>query len=746
MAKGVSFEKVFEKELNDHIMPRRALIAGKKPPAGEIVSSVIKVKPAEALNLGLSGIALSGGGIRSASFNLGILQALAKHGVLKMFDYLSTVSGGGYIGSGLTSLCADGVAGVDEKTFPFRFDGDKERPEIKHLRQHSEYLAPQHSLVSLDTWRLVASYLSGLLISLVTITAILGLCSSMGIVLYPRLAHVARHLFMNPDLHDHGSMSVADSLLTIPPNFWENPATYRSDLFAPTFFALILWLACGLAYILASVWDWNLSWRRGNLRWQGRFLRLAALLAVLGALPWIMLLLDKAAITITEPRGMAFWGTLGASAFSLIGAKTLSEEARTLMGKFKKILVLVGAWAFMFLFCLTVLFVAWKLRAIPYFVIPVCLGTISVISYITDINRISMFYFYRDRLSEAFIMMRRTEDGSIESNDSMPMSAVLKKSKKALYPLVNTTVNLPGSPNLDLRGRKSDFFLLSPFYCGSDSTSYVPTEKFESNRLGLASAMAISGAATNPQYGTGTTPAMTFLMALLNVRLGVWVRSPFRGDWNPLGWNRFQRFWPGLLIKELLSWSKESDRFVSLSDGGHIENLGVYELLRRKCTFILASDAGADPKRSFEDLGNLIRKARIDFGVQILYGNVAPLRPQKETGYSKRHVAVFQINYPNPPGESKKGTLIYVKTALTDNDTEDLHQYQRDNPQFPHESTLDQFFDEAQFESYRQLGYVSGKAASDILEPGTLRVKPQFVPVPPNPPSAPTPRGETSTS
>ena len=82
---------------------------------------------APSTKLGLVGLALSGGGIRSATFHLGVIQALAKHGLLKTVDYLSTVSGGGYIGSCLSSLLNDQEVGPDQERFPLQYKmGTKE--------------------------------------------------------------------------------------------------------------------------------------------------------------------------------------------------------------------------------------------------------------------------------------------------------------------------------------------------------------------------------------------------------------------------------------------------------------------------------------------------------------------------------------------------------------------------------------------------------------------------------------------
>jgi hypothetical protein len=174
-----------------------------------------------------------------------------------------------------------------------------------------------------------------------------------------------------------------------------------------------------------------------------------------------------------------------------------------------------------------------------------------------------------------------------------------------------------------------------------------------------------------------------------------------------------KRWWPYYLVRELLGKSDERGRYINVSDGGHIENLGIYELLRRRCRIIIASDVGADPGYSFDDLANLTRMARIDLGVNIRFEeeDLRKLRPERRTKLSERHVVMGKIEY-----LEGVGTLVYVKASLTRSDSHDLHGYKQAHPTFPHETTIDQFFAEEQFESYRELGYRCGLAAAMLID------------------------------
>lgn len=144
-------------------------------------------------------------------------------------------------------------------------------------------------------------------------------------------------------------------------------------------------------------------------------------------------------------------------------------------------------------------------------------------------------------------------------------------------------------------------------------------------------------------------------------------------------------------------------RFVNVSDGGHIENLGVYSLLERRCALIIAVDGEADPHMAFPSLIRLLRYARIDLGITIDI-DVARIRALAE-GYHGAHWTVGRIDY----GDGETGVLCYLKLSLTGDERLDVLAYQAGSPAFPHESTAEQFFSEEQFEAYRALGYHIGR-------------------------------------
>jgi hypothetical protein len=209
---------------------------------------------------------------------------------------------------------------------------------------------------------------------------------------------------------------------------------------------------------------------------------------------------------------------------------------------------------------------------------------------------------------------------------------------------------------------------------------------------------------------------MAFLLTVFNARLGWWVGNPRWRDAAPLPGPKFALRY---LFSELLGQTTGASKFVNLSDGGHFENLGLYELVRRRCRFILVCDGEQDGDLTFGSLGGAIRKCRADFGVEIDI-NPEPIRFD-DHGYSRTHCVVGRIWYKDEetvldagltrdtfpvgtPARPSCGWLVYLKSSLTGDEPADVIEYGRSHPTFPHQSTSNQFFTESQFESYRRLG------------------------------------------
>jgi hypothetical protein len=201
---------------------------------------------------------------------------------------------------------------------------------------------------------------------------------------------------------------------------------------------------------------------------------------------------------------------------------------------------------------------------------------------------------------------------------------------------------------------------------------------------------------------------MAFLMTVFNIRLGLWMQNPDRVSANVPFTGRGPILGLRALAMELFGKTDANWDYVHLSDGGHFENLGLYELVRRRCRFIVVSDAGQDRGRHFDDLGNAIRKVRIDLGVPIDFTDRISIYPKAVDGKPAAGAAYFavgRIDYTPVDGkDARPGLLVYVKPAIIEEEPYDVTNYARRSRDFPHETTADQWFSESQFESYRALG------------------------------------------
>ena len=625
------------------------------------------IRPSSSANL--VGIAFSGGGIRSATFNLGVLQGLAEKGILRFCDYLSTVSGGGYIGSCLSSVLDNPAASPERDRFPFlpraetKFD---EKKEVKWLRQHSNYLAVDTSFFGWDIWRMIGMYLSGLVLTNLVPFALLLLIAYLGHTLESGFADaliIARLVLV-------GSLScfiamvlarIAMARLTLQLQQRKQHEYVQAGLAATgVFFAVVAGMML-LTHYLPQFQARISTWLHGS--------------AVVSAVALL------AGLVRSENKWLrSFFWFVFRSAWVVLVPVVFVELLYWLRE--------INAFS-------ETAFFTWRI-GIP---LPLVLaGLLLVLSLLIDTNRITLHHFYRDRLSETYVIKRDAATDQIISNENLELSSLHEHANGAPYQLINATLNVPASEDRYLRGRGADFFTLSKHFCGAESTGFRRTEVYEPTRL--ATALAISGAAASPQSGTSTSRVVMFIMTLLNISLNRWMRNPERRATPKL------IFWPYYFVKELLGACHESDALINLSDGGHIENLGAYQLIKRGCRFVIVFDAGADPEFFMEDFGNLLQKVRVDLGVEVEI-NLERLRLQGHNRNSLSQWAAGTISYPG----DKQGVLIYVKASMTGQEPEDLLAYRRQNPHFPHEATVDQFFDESQFESYRKLGQYVARVA-----------------------------------
>ncbi len=658
-------------------------------------------EPVPALDDSLFGIALSGGGIRSATINLGFLKVLNALGILKKADYLSSVSGGGYTASYIQAKLKK--EGSYEKLF--------EEKDLHHLRSYGNYLVPGQSIWS-KLW-------NGLVLGVGYVYS--WAMSMLSPILLIIVVLAAYRLF---DLLSKGAWIKSDA------------AQWYATAVLPKLVLLLTFL--GLVHLVANL---VAKYALGVSR---RFNQFEAFAVVLGALFSVPVLLSR-----LSPNNV----------LEVLPWEILQD---------KPVLYLL------------IIFIA------------------VVLGFFLNPNALSFHRFYRAQLAEAFLR------GAGDKRNMLLKDLFKMEGDKSNwmnpYPLINTCLNLQNPSGDDkFKGAKaSDYFLLSPLYCGSKLSGYVETGAYPGySSMTLPAATTISAAAANPGMGIYSNKLLSVLMTLFNLRLGYWVNNPLKKKSPYIVW------WPFYFFYELLGRIGTSNHKLNISDGGHIENLAVYELLRRRCRLILAVDAGADPEFAFTDLQNLTIRARNELGVDIRFREGENpedvIRPRPSTGYSQRRFAVADlyriwdefpltdeagelltagdgrplevlVNYMpdgqwNPwitvkgdlsdlsaaerqalyarareivenhlagmcgeagPEKIKFGTLVYVKSSVTAPTLKpnikpkkekgnaadeisapgsyDTYKYKIYHPNFPHEPTSDQFFDPVQWESYFKLG------------------------------------------
>lgn len=607
-------------------------------------------------------LALSGGGIRSATFALGVMVALARRGILPQFDYLSTVSGGGYIGSFLTAFLNSPAPGIGLRAdeLPFRRDAG-EADALRHIRHYGKYLAAG------SLW---------------------GRVKMIGAQLYGMLLNGLSIVFLG-------------AVVVLVERFLRGFSPFNGIWQPVTFWVMILLIVIGLVsprLLRADVK--RQGWVDNALAGVG--LALLALLAWKG-LEFSHRLIGSGLARRLHIDSQTLLVVLG-------GIPVVASAFPSLMGRlFKRtgiVFVLLAAIAApVFFFILYLTLYHWTGGKPVGEVMSYAITRLHLLILVTAILAVVNFWFlninftsphrhYRNKLAEAYVI-QPTDDGKASKPVSLPLSKIGTTLTRGPYHLLNGALNVPGSHDPAMQGRLTDFFLFSPAYCGSPLTGYQPTAKWEAAdpHLDLGTAMAISGAAAAPQMGLGTQKNLSFWLALLNIRLGYWLRVPGKSA-GKFGGSPGMSF----LLKEMLGTMDEKSRWLNVSDGGHIENLGVYELLRRRCKFIVAVDGEQDERMTFAALTTLQRLAAIDLEVKIDV-DLDDLRLDAK-GLSRSHFRFCRITYPG----GQFGYLLYLKLSLTGNEGEFLRRYRLDEPAFPHHSTVDQFFSETQFEAYRSLG------------------------------------------
>ncbi|MFP5346357.1 MAG: patatin-like phospholipase family protein [Actinomycetes bacterium] len=705
----------------------------------------------------VTGFCVSGGGVRSASVTLGALQGLRRE--LLAARYLVSVSGGGYTAGALQMALQpppEGTAGRSCATpqtalMPGSVEED-------HVRRHSSYIADGlaqwlvalgvllrnllFSLALLAVTAVAAGFVVGLFYRVLPVVPLKGLRQSFFASTAPpfplpgtgaRLALVslglvtlALYVVKLAAFVDTGGVSAVGQVLVrrsfqalllvavltvaVPALLWSSVAVTTIGaqsgsgvgvIRGATGTVVLAYLATlgGILWRQRESIGKQLGWLRskasllGNMG-AGLFQRLVVTLALILVAVLLLLILAAVAVVTADPATPD-----QASSF-------MRENVRTLVPLVAAVVVLGLTWL------------------------------------LVDQTWMSLHPFYRWRLASAFaVRPLRLPSGQVQARpydyDHERTTLSVYGQRHADFPEVvfAAAANLSGQQRTP-PGRRAVSFTMTGTWVGGPDVGYARTSDLEAatsehiqRDLTVQAAVAVSGAAFASAMGRQARAFQTFF-ALTNARLGTWLPNPAflsawmsarredADDWSVPSLPRLRRL--NYLLREILGSFPCDDRFLFITDGGHYENLGLVELLRRRCTQIYCIDASGDTPPVAGTLADAIDLAYEELGVKIelddqwalVPGGGEAIDPKDPLAplngrLSNRAVIRGTITYPPESGlpDGTTGRLVVAKAVLTRDMPYPLLAHAVRSPVFPNDSTTDQWFDDTHFTAYKALGW-----------------------------------------
>ncbi|MEV5960154.1 hypothetical protein AB0L70_00235 [Kribbella sp. NPDC051952] len=690
--------------------------------------------PIDGKDTGRLVITCSGGGIRSASFCLGALQLLRERGLYDKASTVIGVSGGGYMAAAfhvLRRTCTD----------PFSSGS----PELARLRRQTRYLLAGGRAM----FRAALSVLFGLVVNLLLI----------GITLRA-IAWVLGWFLADQKVITRGYTEIHV--------YWRPDGSWSFIILS-----VFLLAVSAATFVIEKVWD---RWARmpdvvrtilttiGNFTLKYGVPVAVLLLGVPGGLYLLGQLpgdssLPSALLALVDPTkqgvasfsalvivliglGRSVWNGLAVEGKAATGIRArLLSFARTKLAPWAGSAIIVIAAIIVLLrwtggYAIDPTYQDWNVAWI-------LAGIAVAIKVLTDANRTSLHSFYRERLSRAFLVERKPNGPAV----ALDYHLRLRYSEWAKP--------VEGGPQLVIAG-----------VANVEDADFVPTQRdcvpfiFDAERIGIVgdrslpdggrrltddyereadvlkrevtvpAAMAISGAALSPLTGrvNGRTRPVRLLLAVLNARLGVWLPNPYWNNHDQPAFPDVQGFFPKIrryvgsvidkpgpyrLLHEAVGSPSMYERRIYVTDGGHYDNLGLVEALRRKPAQVIVIDASNDAEDRFTALAEAIATARMDHGIQVDIDPAPMIRGSKPR--ADRPWAYGIATHPLVDGDEKpyKTEIFFVKAVLAGHLEWDLEQYAVEHADFPRRTTGDQFYDEWDFEAYRALGYELTQALTD---------------------------------
>jgi hypothetical protein len=797
------------------------------------------------------GLALSGGGVRSATFNLGVLQALAAHHVLRSVDYLSTVSGGGYIGSFLGRFYTrfinrpDGAVDLIEARLR-----EATSPEVSWLRRCSGYMAvttggdaPVTAAIILRSFLTVHVIIGILLVAVFNVANLFRYDAYDWLLgqLRPASPTATRPLLPTDLLPSDPwlfllAIVVVTAFLPLSIAYWlpsvSRPESYdRTRLVAfmicsVTGFVLLLeagaqTTALGLFVTTIAAFAWvEGAWasvalntpcatgspagremvRNKFSNWLATAASVAAFVLVIWVLDALVFRLYPMSMPLRDAFGVigltfaVLFGPVRWLALWLFSAAAAHGWERGLTWR-----VVTNAFLLPLAFG-GLLLIQWDLVSHVMFRGGADVGAgvawtaVSVLvsailgggSGIVLVNWSSLERLYAARGSRTYLGASNpyrhvTDDGadvtSPQPEDDMPFDRYRPDLAGGPLHIINVFANqsIDRTSGRRTRDRQGENMAIGPCGVSVGPASHgmwvsgtgrdvrarlvavdvgdlpdplvprCPSEddqgSVETSIMQLSDWMSISGAALSPGENADTRLGTSVLYGLTNVRTGFWWDSGIEdgerfGEPIQTVSRRFGRWIVQRFRTQLWLLAEFTGRFAGpwrrywyLSDGGAADNLGIYELVRRRVPVIICADATRDLDGDLTALGNAIRKVRVDFGAEVEFLSSAALqdlvaKAEDRSGRdvpknvidalgtlddvrlsrkspSPKHAAIARVRY---NATSAQSVLLYVKATMTGDEPPDVLAYQREFHRFPHQFVANQFLDEAQWESYRQLG------------------------------------------
>ena len=723
--------------------PRVELLPG-RPPAGPGSGPVPAGDDPTRAAQRVRAVCCSGGGIRAAAYTLGGLQRLGrpepgKPSWYSEVDFVTAVSGGSYMASSFAMLDHD-LAG----DLPPYAPGS---PEEQRLRAHTRYLVEDPRTAAIG----IVSILYGLLLNLVPLLAILYVVGKL----------------LGWLLHAWGVLTPSRE----DPQQWElgHVGTVTVTVVALVVLGVLLFTVERLHDVYRPPRD---ALTRLFDAWTLRVLVLAAWVAALFL--GVPLLLRAASSTTVDPGGLplgeqatgfvatslAIVGLVKASLgrFTAKLATTTEPKKGGVSGLAGRALRALAPWAgsAIALGLLIVALLTWTSSAAYYGFrwrdAVYALAAIAIVvlwQVVTDVNRNSIHSFYRARLASAYAVRRDPTGTRAEPrpySEPVPLEGLAGRPALVICAAVNTdeagrvpsgrgcapwtfSRSFTGITSGTMFGGEPGLVEGSP--AGDAAPEGMVSTADYARRAGrrlvtVPGAVAVSGAAVSPVMGRQTRAPIRILLGLANVRLGLWLPNPLQdtpvhpggGIWPLMKWQARQ---PGplALLREMAGRTSLTRRWVYVTDGGHYENLGLVEALRRGATEIVVLDASGDAPDSWSAFGLAVQTARADLGVEI---DLDPTKMRPRAGGTGAPTLVVQgtCTYPN----GVRADLWLCKLALPEVASWDVLAWAKGHPAFPHDSTAQQLYGDREFEAYRALGELAASTALRMYDERSARSAP----------------------